>query len=258
MRPSFASLAIIIAALAATVSAADWKPPDKPKDDQHWYPEIPDNKELHETIPNGSFADAAPAEKGRLPHPKGWAHPDDLTSFWKDSGGHGKVIILDTSVSETEAKKRQADVREAAKNGTDVPPAPVKSKLSDPDGYDAIGATYGVSFYSEKFKCKPKQAYKISFDYKGASGGAKIWVRGWGDFNGEERRRYEKIVNCYTKGSEWTHIEEAFNPTRRGPDASTEISFLRVMLYAYWPPRQYSFGNIKIEEISAEEYNKMK
>ena len=38
------------------------------------------------------------------------------------------------------------------------------------DGYEAIGGTYGVSFYSEKFKCKPKQAYKISFDYMGPGG----------------------------------------------------------------------------------------
>jgi hypothetical protein len=30
------------------------------------------------------------------------------------------------------------------------------------------------------------------------------------------------------------------------------------MLYAYWPPGQYWFDNVKVEEISDEEYKRLK
>ena len=239
--------------------ANKWKPPESPKDDQHWYPEMPDNKEINESLVNGNFEEQAPEQKGQPPNPKGWAHPDDFTVLWKEEPNHGKVITIDTSMSETQAKKRQFEMREAAAKGTPVPPAPKKQALGDPAGYDAIGATYGVSFYSEKFKCKPKQAYKISFDYKG-TGGAKVWVRGWGQSKGEDRRRWETFVNCHGGGSEWRHQEQAFHPTRRGagPDSFSELAYLRIMLFAYWPPGLSSFDNLKIEEISDEVYTRMK
>jgi hypothetical protein len=240
------------------------------KDEEHWYPEFPDNKAGNDNLVNGNFEEAVP---GAIPYPKGWAHPDGYCISWiTDSMApeHGKVIMLDTDHAESAARKRQAQLREALAKGTPLPAPPDAARGA---GYDAIAGTYGVSFYSEKFKCKPKQAYKVSFDYRGASAGAKVWVRGWGIFAGEERRRYETIVNCYVKGTGWAHFEQAFHPTRRlGPkdkhaDSTqdkdknatyTDIAFLRVMLYAYWPPGQYWFDNIKVEEISDEEYKRLK
>jgi hypothetical protein len=248
--------------------SADWKPPENPKDDKHWYPEMPETKEPNDTLINGTFEEKAEEVKGYPPRPKGWAHPDDFTSFWTDDPERGKVIKIDTDVLEVEARKRQAAMRDAAAKQGDVPAAPTKSAASNAQQYDVIGATYGVSYYSEKFKCKPKQAYKISFDYKGPSGGAKVWVRGWGTFNGEERRRWEAIVNCRTAGEGWRHFEQPFHPTRRpiGKDKETgeqkvvftEVSHLRVMLYAYWPRGQYHFDNIKVEEITDAEYERLK
>ncbi|HYF51972.1 MAG TPA: hypothetical protein VEJ63_21365 [Planctomycetota bacterium] len=249
------------------LQAGEWRAPDTPKDDKHWYPELPDNKEPHETVVNGGFEEAGETKKGFLPHPKGWAHPDDLTSFWATDKEKGRVIVLDTDVLESEARKRQAAVREAGEKGTDVPAAPKKSAVTEAQQYEAIGGTYGVSFYSEKIKCKPKQAYKISFDFKGPGGGAKVWVRGWGPFQGEDRRRFETIVNCRTAGDGWRHFEQAFHPSRfpLGKDSEgkpkvvyREISYLRIMLYAYWPRGQYAFDNFKLEEISDEEYEKLR
>lgn len=241
-----------------------WKPPETPKDDLHWFPEMPDNKELHTTVPNGGFEDEAAPAPGRPPSPKGWAHPDDFTSFWlKDAeAGHGKAIMLDTDVSETEAKKRQGEMREAADKGGPVPAAKKKTALSDAQEYDAIGATYGVSFYSEKFVCKEKQAYKVTFDFKGPSGGAKLWVRAWGPLGGEDRRRFETIVNCRTKGDGWRHFEQAFHPSRRPMKKDDinfiEVTYMRIMLFAYWPRGQYYFDNIKVEEIDDAEYARLK
>jgi hypothetical protein len=249
-------------ARSATGAEEKWKTPDAPKDDQHWYPELPDNKDPHETLPNAGFEDKADAAKGRPERPKGWAYPDGVTALWQEDEDHGKVIVLDTNVLEVEAKQRQAELRLAAEKQADLPAAKPKTAPAPAQKHAVIGATYGVSYYSEKIQCKLKQAYKISFDYKGASGGAKVWVRGWGTFKGEDRRRWEMIVNCRTQGGGWRHFEQAFHPTRRptGKDSEThtEIAYLRVMLYAYWPAGRYAFDNVKVEEIDEAEFKRLK
>ncbi|MCZ7647492.1 MAG: hypothetical protein M5U26_19920 [Planctomycetota bacterium] len=251
-------------ALAPRAGERAWQAPEAPKDDEHWYPEFSGPEEVQPELKNGTFEEAEPARKGYPPAPLGWAHPDGLTSFWADDAtpGRGKVIVLDTDVLEGEAKKRQAAMREAAEKGEDPPPAPEKSAVGEQRQYGAIGATYGVSFYSWKFACAPKQAYKVSFDFKGPGGGAKVWVRGWGPLGGETRRRWETIVNCRRGGGEWQHYEQAFHPTRRPLSKDNvkyiELDYLRVMLFAYWPRGRYSFDNLKIEPISDEEYERMK
>jgi hypothetical protein len=245
--------------VCACARAEEKKPPlpESPKDDEHWHPELPgENVAPHEGVPNGGFEEA----RTDLPRgPAGWSHPDGLTIFWvRDESEHKMVMMIDTSVPEGEAKKRQAQLREALAAKSALPPAPAKTSCGQ---YGTIGANNGVSIYSEKIKCKPKQAYKISFDYKGPSA-AKVWVRGWGPLGGEERRRWETYVACRVSGGGWHHFEQAFHPTRRLLSKDNvkyiEISYLRVMLYAYWPNGTYYFDNVKIEEISDEEYERMK
>ena len=104
----------------AAEKAKEWKPPENPMDDLHWYPEIPQNKPALDTLTNGGFEEADEAKKGYPLHPRGWAHPDGFTIQWKTDSdpAHGKVIVLDTDVLETEAKARQAAMRDAAANGT--------------------------------------------------------------------------------------------------------------------------------------------
>ena len=64
----------------------------------------------------------------------------------------------------------------------------------------------------------PSRRTRSASTTEAPAAGAKVWVRGWGIFAGEERRRYETIVNCYVKGTGWAHFEQAFHPTRRlGP-----------------------------------------
>jgi hypothetical protein len=231
---------------------------------------MPDNKVLNDHLINGGFEEEV---QGAIPYPKGWAHPDNYCILWiKDAMApeHGKVIMLDTDHEQFVAYRSQAQLRAALAAGKPLPPPPEPARGS---GYDAIGGNNGVPYYSEKFACKPNQAYKISFDFKGASGGAKVWVRGWKFLAGEERHRYDTFVNCYVKGTDWRHFEQAFHPGRRlGPkDKHTDtpeqkeknavyesMDYLRVMLYAYWPLGQYWFDNIKIEEISDEEYKRLK
>ena len=191
-------------------------------------------------VTNGAFELPDATDKTK---PLAWDKPDGLGVQWleapKGPGGedYGKAIRMDTALSE------QAMVAQWKKVGVD------KWDIPKPAG-NAVAETYGLSFYSDPIPVLPGQAYRISFDFKGASGGAKVWVRGWGDFQGEKRRRWETIVNCYSKGTQWTHFSQEFFPTKSRP----EVSEMRVMLYAYYPAGLYWFDNVSIEPITLTTY----
>jgi hypothetical protein len=95
------------------------------------------------------------------------------------------------------------------------------------------------------------QPYRLTFDFRG-HGGAKVWVRAYGEFRGRMRRRYETFVNCRTEHDEWTTFSQVFHPTRHRPG----VTVMKVMLYAYWPPGEYRFDNIRIAPIAEAEYDK--
>jgi hypothetical protein len=194
-------------------------------------------------LPNGDFEQADPADKTKPLH---WDKPDGLGVQWmdapKDASGksHGKAIRIDTSVSE---KAMVAQWKKMGLTQWDIP---------KPAG-NAVAETYGLSYYSDPIPVKPDQPYRISFDYignKGDNSGGKVWVRGYGQFEGEKRRRWETIVFCRAKKDGWTHFSQVFFPTKMRP----EVTEMRVMLYAYYPAGVYWFANIRIEPITVEEY----
>ena len=202
-----------------------------PAEDAHSQPAI--------LLANGGFdlGDAAVPDK-----PSGWDKPDGLGVQWTAAGREGedakrgKAIRMDTSVSE------QAMVSQWRKAGIDKWDIPKPAK-------DPVAATYGLSYYSDSIPVATGQAYRVSFLFKGPSGGAKVWVRGFGKLRNEERRLYETIVNC-RGGAGWTQFSQCFHPTRRTPGVAT----MRVMLYAYWPPGVYWFDDVKIAPVSEEEW----
>lgn len=189
-------------------------------------------------LANGDFEATDPNESGK---PAGWARPDGLGVQWTHAPGEaarGKAIRLDTSISE------KAMVEQWKKTGLnktwDVPNA-TSGRISD---------TYGLSYYSDPFPVTTGQAYRVSFDFQGRSEGAKVWVRGYGEFKGEKRRRYEKVVTCRTDQAGWTHFSAVLNPTLNRP----EVTEMKVMLYAFYPPGIYWFDNVRIEAVTPEEY----
>jgi hypothetical protein len=188
-------------------------------------------------LPNGGFekADAANAAK-----PAGWDMPDGLGVQWlAEAPGSNRLIRMNTAVSEKDfvASCRAAELEKWA--------------FPNPGG-DPMAATYGLSYYSDSLPVRTGQAYRLRFRYRGASGGAKVWVRGYGLLRGEERRRYDTIVNCRTPGTNWTDFSQCFHPTRRTPG----VTSLRVMLYAYWPPGVYEFDAVSLAPVSDEEWDR--
>ncbi len=191
-------------------------------------------------IENGDFEKA---DSNNSAKPDGWEKPDGLGIRWINENGHGKIICMDTTVSE------KAIVEQWKKEGItdwDIP-----KPESNP-----IAATYGLSYYSDPYKIKPGQAYRISFDFKGPkeSNGGKVWARGYGIFRERLRRCYETYIPCRTKDSEWIRISQCFHPTLK----TKNVTEIKIMLYAYWPPGKYYFDNVVLEPVSEEEYQKDK
>jgi hypothetical protein len=190
---------------------------------------------------NGDFEQADPAEASKPSH---WDKPDGLGVQWTEApeAGHGKAIRINTALSEKAMNEQWKKV------GID------KWIIQNPTD-STVAENYGLSFYSDPMPVQKGQPYKITFDYKGASAGAKMWVRGWGTFEGEKRRRWETTVECRVANpKEWTTISQEFFPTKMRP----EVTEIRVMLYAFYPAGVYWFDNVKIEPITVQEYEQLR
>ena len=185
---------------------------------------------------NGDFEQADPANAAKPAH---WDQPDGLGVQWTNApeAGHGKAIRLNTAITEKQLNEQ------CQKTGVE------KWIIPNPTG-SPVGENYGLSLYSEPMPVKKGQPYKITYDFKGASGGAKMWVRGYGEFEGEKRRRWETTVECrVANAKEWTTISQEFFPTKM-----RDVTEMKVMLYAFYPSGVYWFDNVKIEPITTEEY----
>ena len=218
-------------------------------------------------LPNGGFEVASPTNAAQ---PAGWDRPDGLGVQWTEApadspgspgtdgrgrairmndspgtdspgtDGRGRAIRMNTAISE---KDMVARWRAQGLDQWDIP---------NPSG-GPVAATYGLSFYSDPIPVRSNQAYRITFDFRGAGGGAKVWVRAYGQYQGEKRRRFETIVNPHGAApGAWKTFSQCFHPTRLRP----ECAEMRVMLYAYWPPGVFWFDNVRIEPVTDDEYRR--
>ncbi|MBN1864283.1 MAG: hypothetical protein JW808_05230 [Victivallales bacterium] len=189
---------------------------------------------------NGSFEKVDPEDPER---PLCWEKPDGLGVSWIEEKGRGKVICMDTSVSE------KALCAQWEKKGI--------TDWHNPSPSDEpVAAYYGLSFYSDFFEIEPGRPYRVSFDFRSSkpSGGGKLWIRGYGIFREKLRRRYETYIPCRTEDTKWLRISQCFHPTANTKD----VVKMKVMLYAYWPPGKYYFDNIEVVPVSDEQYLKDK
>ena len=183
-------------------------------------------------VVNGTFAKADPRQPDA---PLGWERPDGLGVAWTNApDGRGRVIRMDTRLSEQTMVASWT--RAGLTNDWFIPHA----------AGNAIGETYGLSYYSVPFMIASGVTYRVSGEIMGHAG-AKIWVRGYGLFRGKLTRRYEQVLNCKGDGRDWQTWSIAFNPTLHRP----EITEMRVMLYAYYPSGVYWFRNLRVEPVEA-------
>jgi len=192
-------------------------------------------------LKNGDFEKVD--EKGI---PVGWEYVDNLCSKVIDAGGkHGKVLLIDTDVPLSQWTEWRARLKDGA-NPKNAP----RKRPTVPPKYNTVAATKGMAVYGPLIKVKPGQAYRIEFDARGKWAEPwffpKMFVRGYKFREGQYREiwRMYKAQRFKTAGREWEHFSRTFHP-----DEGCE--FMRVIVYAYWPPYdKYMYDNISIVEVS--------
>ncbi len=232
-------------------------------------PRTPENLVL-----NGDFT------MGQAGTPVGWTAPDNLTVFWVDGGarGTGKCLRLDTDVyrSEWEAHRQN-------------PAAPVTRTPTSGLKYDTVAGTAGVAVFSHPIPVEPGRCYRVGYDVRGQGEpflfvlgywrcgpehiremGEKSFFRpvpGGPSFSlvahgtsGEEKRppRAGDYILCYRRrvvarfppGAEgtWRRYETVLRLPEQSP-----IQVVLLELYAYWPPGEYWFDNVRMEAVPDEE-----
>lgn len=197
--------------------------------------EIPIQTQNNSILPNGDLEKPDPKDPEK---PLFWDKPDGLGIQWLKApaagslDNRGKAISINTAISEQEM------VKQWKKQGSSW-------NIPDPQK-NPVAETYGLSYYSDPIPVLQGQAYCISFELYSPGGkkGAKVWVRGYSQKEGKKRRVYETVVHCRPEGSQWQKFSQTFHPTRY----RKEVTEIRVMLYAYWPPQKYWFDNIEINK----------
>jgi len=182
-------------------------------------------------VVNGDFtkprADAAD-------QPLGWGRVDGLGVSWREAPGGGKAIRMDTSVSEKAMMERWQAIG--------------STEWSIPDATGGpVGATYGLSLYSDAMPIAKDQAYAIQVRHRGPGGG-KIWVRGYRKDGDTLKRIYEAQTEL-KPSEDWEQAVYAFHPTRHTP----KVEVVKVMLYAYWPAAESWFDDVVLRPATAEE-----
>lgn len=250
----------LVLALAGMLVAAEPQAVKKP----------PAGKNL---LPNGDF------EAGD-DMPKHWQTIDGLTTFWvkDDDPKRGKVLKIDTDVLQSQGYEWWVKITKGAK----AKDAPKKEPSKDPNKYDTLAGLDGVWFWSDLIPVKKSQAYWLTVDAKGPSGGMLAWLVGYPDkpataFGADagafqeflqqkitnkplpRGRNFEPFIKKYkyrgqlssiagSSASEWrtfSRRERPFRPTENTPD----VRYVRVLLYAYWPPGLYYFDNVRLSEL---------
>ncbi len=194
-------------------------------------------------LPNGNFDEGESSAAN-------WETPDGLTSFWIFEEGRGRILRMDTRVSNDQVlewkNKRKTD-------STAKPPEPIFPK--EPLQTVANETVEGVALDSIMIPVKPGQNYKLSVDYKGKLSPI-VWIKGF-----RKHPRNDYYTNSYQtrlvpeggKENEWKTYSIGFNPTERSP----ETTKMKVRIHPYWPPAVYCFDNVRVEEITPEEMQQL-
>ena len=194
-------------------------------------------------VPNGDF------EQGRDGAPLHWQRPDGLTSSWVTApGGTGKCIKLDSDVLQSEYLRRREEMAQE-----DPPPARPKSPTRPPY-YDTVAGGEGVAYASDFIPIDPEETYVLSVRFRGeGKRKPKVFVKGYfEDPRRPEayRRRvcYEKYMDCPGDAT-WRTFTMRFQPRHE----RLHVRWIRVVLYAYWPPGTYYFDAVRVAEARPED-----
>jgi len=165
--------------------------------------------------------------------PAKWEPVNGLTSFWvKGESPAGRCIMFDTDVDGDQAKEWEKRFA----GGAPASAAPRK-KPTKPPKYDTVGGTFGAHVYSDWIPIKQGVTYRVDVDVRGPHGNAKVFVKGYAEFEGGEfaggatafgkvgltrlgkaqRREIYRAplhLHMYGEPDQWEHHAKVFHPTQ--------------------------------------------
>jgi len=188
-------------------------------------------------------------------YPANWTRPDDLASFWvADDIRGGKCLKTYTRIHINDYDKRVEQMK------LENPPPPDPPRVVKGPGYDTVGGLDGVTIWSDYIDCKPGMRYTLNADVRSEGGKPKIFVKGYSelpteiDDNGKaktvliRRVTFKTYIDC-DGGKDWKTSTITFCPTHERSD----VKWMRIMIFAYWPPQNYWFDNIKLFEAGLDD-----
>ncbi|MBE3098146.1 MAG: hypothetical protein IMZ44_13600 [Planctomycetes bacterium] len=194
-----------------------------------------------ELVKNGGFETGAKS-------PDNWQRIDGLTTFWPAEGQAAKGLKIVTDVYHDQWVEWQKKYKAGATAGQAPAAAPTSGAK-----YDTVAGIYGVAFDSDPIPVVPGKSYKISISYKGKSDDfffPKLFIRGWAKVAGEDRVVYDAYLalRCATAGKDWeSNVRICEIPT----DTPSPIQYVKLKIYAYWPPGTFYFDNVSMKECAA-------
>ena len=114
-----------------------------------------------------------------------------------------------------------------------------------------IAETYGVAYYSDFVPVEEGAYYRVAAKVLAEAPQVIIWVKGYGEFAGGERRViYDHQKRHYPKAAgEWEeYLTEAFRPRHPG----AKVRWVRIMLYAYLRPGRVLFDDVRLQRVEVE------
>jgi hypothetical protein len=114
-----------------------------------------------------------------------------------------------------------------------------------------VAGIYGVAYDSDPIPVTPGKAYKITLDYRGLGTDfffPKLFIRGWAKVNGEYRVVYDAYLalRSKTQSKEWESNVRIVDIPK---ETQAPIEYLKLKVYAYWPPGVYYFDNVSMKEV---------
>ncbi|NIA21396.1 MAG: hypothetical protein GWP05_05385 [Anaerolineaceae bacterium] len=182
--------------------------------------------------------------------PQGWQRVDGLTIFVeKGDGDRGRVLHLDTDVYESQYKQWI----QKFKAGDPASAAPKKTPTTGAK-YNTVAGIYGVHVYSDPIPVIPGRTYRLRIDYRGKSTGfffPKLFFRGWADVEGDQRIVYDGYLSLRSleNTEQWKRNLRLLTVPRPEEIQGRKIKYLKLMIYAYWPPGDYYFDNVALHEV---------
>jgi len=184
------------------------------------------------------------------PQPKGWEKVNGLTTFIETAeAAHGRVLHVDTEAYESEVNRWL----ERFKAGAPIREAPRKSATGGPK-YDTVAGNYGVHLYSDPIAVEPGKSYRLQIDYRCKTGDfffPKLFFRGWADVEGQDRVVHDGYLalRSLEQTGQWKRNQRLFTVPRPEELAGRRIKYVKLMIYAYWPPGDYYFDNVGLYEV---------